>query len=66
VLLILKWYSLILCSGIVNGKNTRQKLRVKASTKVFEIIAKHPGGWDLVKELSQRIAEVHEVIECSA
>jgi hypothetical protein len=31
---------------------------VKASTKFTERIAKHPEGWDLVKELSQRMAEV--------
>jgi hypothetical protein len=29
-----------------------QELRVKASTKFTERIAKHPEGWDLVKELS--------------
>jgi hypothetical protein len=33
-----------------------QELRVKASTKFIE--RKHPDGWDLVKELSQRMAEV--------
>jgi hypothetical protein len=35
-----------------------QELRVKASTKFIERIAKHPDGWDLVKGLSQRKAEV--------
>jgi hypothetical protein len=30
----------------------------KASTKFFERIAKHPDRRDLVKELSQRIAEI--------
>jgi hypothetical protein len=30
----------------------------KASTKFIERIAKHPDGWGLVKELSQRKAEV--------
>jgi hypothetical protein len=35
-----------------------QKLRVKASTKFIEKIAKHPEGWDLVKELSQTMADI--------
>jgi hypothetical protein len=35
-----------------------EELRVKASTKFIERIAKHPDGWDLVKEISQRKAEV--------
>jgi hypothetical protein len=35
-----------------------QELRVKASTKLIERTAKLPNGWDLVKELSQRIADV--------
>jgi hypothetical protein len=30
----------------------------KANTKFIERIAKHPDGWDLVKDLSQRKAEV--------
>jgi hypothetical protein len=33
-------------------------VKSKRSTKFFERIAKHPDGWDLVKELSQRQAEV--------
>jgi hypothetical protein len=37
---------------------SHQELKVKASTKFIERIAKHPNGWDLVKELSYRIAEV--------
>jgi hypothetical protein len=43
-----------------------QELRVKASTKFIERIAKHHDGWDLVKELSQTMAEVMEVIKGSA
>jgi hypothetical protein len=35
-----------------------QELRIKASTKFIEKIAKHPDGWDLVKELNQRMTEV--------
>jgi hypothetical protein len=35
-----------------------EELRVKASTKFIERIAKYPDGWDLVKEISQRKAEV--------
>jgi hypothetical protein len=34
------------------------ELRVKASTKLIERIAKHRDEWNLVKELSQRKAEV--------
>jgi hypothetical protein len=33
-------------------------VKSKASTKFIERIAKLPDGWDLVKELSQRMAEV--------
>jgi hypothetical protein len=33
-------------------------VKSKASTKFIERIAKHPNGWDLVKQLSQRKAEV--------
>jgi hypothetical protein len=39
-------------------KTPDQELRVKASRKFIESIAKHPDGWDLVKELSQRKTEV--------
>jgi hypothetical protein len=35
-----------------------QELRVKANIKFIERLAKHPDRWDLVKELSQRKAEV--------
>jgi hypothetical protein len=38
-----------------------QVLRVKASIKFIEKTAKLPDGWDLVKELSQRIVEVPEM-----
>jgi hypothetical protein len=33
-------------------------VRVEASIKFIERIAKYPDVWDLVKELSRRIAEV--------
>jgi hypothetical protein len=39
-----------------------QELRVKASTVVTERIIKLPGGWDLVKGLSQRKADIREMI----
>jgi hypothetical protein len=39
-----------------------QELRVKASTNLIERIAKDPNRWDLVKELSQRMTEVQEMI----
>jgi hypothetical protein len=53
------------CSQVRSGwlKTLDQELRVKASTKFIERIAKHPGGWDLVKELSQRKAEVQKMIQ---
>jgi hypothetical protein len=35
-----------------------QELKAKASTYFIERTAKHPDGWDLVKELRQRKAEV--------
>jgi hypothetical protein len=38
------------------------ELRVKASTKFIERIAKHPDRWDFVKGLSQTIAEVQDMI----
>jgi hypothetical protein len=39
-------------------KTLDQELRVKASTRFIERMAKHPDEWSLVKELSQRKAEV--------
>jgi TusA-related sulfurtransferase len=54
-----------------------KQLRVKASScprpvvkskeriKFIERIGKHPDGWDLVKELSQQMTEVHEVFKWS-
>jgi hypothetical protein len=39
----------------------RPGVKGKASTKFIERIGKHPDGWDWVKELSQRMAEVHEI-----
>jgi hypothetical protein len=33
-------------------------VKSKASTKFIKRIAKHPDGWDLVKQLSQRKSEV--------
>jgi hypothetical protein len=35
-------------------KTQDQELRVKASTKFIERIAKHTDRWDLVKELSKK------------
>jgi hypothetical protein len=37
-----------------------QELRVKQAQSI-ERIAKHPNGWDLMKQLTQRIAGVHEI-----
>jgi hypothetical protein len=37
-------------------------VKSKAGTKFIERRIKHPDGWDLVKELSLRIAEVYGVI----
>jgi hypothetical protein len=34
-------------------------VKSKTSTKFIERIAKHPNRWDLVKMLSQRMAEVY-------
>jgi hypothetical protein len=33
-------------------------VKSKARTKCIERIAKHPEGWDLVKELSQRMLKL--------
>jgi hypothetical protein len=37
-------------------------VKSKASTKFIERRAKHPDGWDLVKEPHQTMAEVLEMI----
>jgi hypothetical protein len=37
---------------------TRPGVKNKANTKCIERTAKHPNRWDLVKELTQRKAEV--------
>jgi hypothetical protein len=39
----------------------RPEVKSKASTKFIERTAKHSDQWDLIKELSQRMAEVHEI-----
>jgi hypothetical protein len=39
-------------------EDTRPGVTSKASTKFIERITKHPGRWDLMKELSQRKAEI--------
>jgi hypothetical protein len=39
----------------------RPGVKSKASKKFIERTAKHPDGWDLVKDLSQSMAEVHEI-----
>jgi hypothetical protein len=44
--------------GLIASSCHRPGVKSKASTKFFERIAKHPDRWDLVKELSQRMAEV--------
>jgi hypothetical protein len=44
-------------------EDTDQGLRVKASAKFIERIAKHPDGWNLVKGLSERKAEVQEMTQ---
>jgi hypothetical protein len=33
----------------------------RSSIEFIEKIGKHPDGWELVKELNQRMAEVHEI-----
>jgi hypothetical protein len=38
-------------------------VKSKASTKFTKRTAKHPDGWDLVKELSHRKAEVQEMTQ---
>jgi hypothetical protein len=43
-------------------EDTRPGVKSKASTKFIERTAKLPGGWDLVKALIQRKAEVWEMI----
>jgi hypothetical protein len=35
-------------------ENARPEVKSKAKTKFIERIAKHPDGWNLVKELSQK------------
>jgi hypothetical protein len=39
-------------------EDARLGVKSKASTKFIERVAKHPDRWDLVKELSQKKAEV--------
>jgi hypothetical protein len=38
-------------------KDNRPEVKSKASTMFIGRIAKHPDGWELVKELSQTMAE---------
>jgi hypothetical protein len=40
-------------------------VKSKASTKFIEGIEEHLDGWDLVNELSQRMAEVYEIMEAN-
>jgi hypothetical protein len=47
--------------GIKVSSCHRLGVKSRASTKFIERIGKHPDGWDLVKKLSQRMAEVHEI-----
>jgi hypothetical protein len=44
-------------------EDTKQAVKSKASIKFMERTAKLPDGWDLVKELSQRKAEVQEMTQ---
>jgi hypothetical protein len=39
-------------------EDTGPEVKSKASIKFIEKITKHSAGWDLVKELSQTMAEV--------
>jgi hypothetical protein len=39
----------------------RPGVKNKANTKFIERIGKQSDGWDLVKELSQRMAGAHEI-----
>jgi hypothetical protein len=39
----------------------RPGVKSKASSKFIERIGKHPDGWDLMKELSQRVAEIRKI-----
>jgi hypothetical protein len=39
----------------------RPGIKSKARTKFVKRIGKHPDRWDLVKELSQQMAEIHEI-----
>jgi hypothetical protein len=39
-------------------EDARLGVKSKASTKFIERVGKHPDGWNLLKELSQRMAEV--------
>jgi hypothetical protein len=47
--------------GVKANSYYRPGVKSKASRKFIERIAKHPNGWDLVKELSQRMAEFHDI-----
>jgi hypothetical protein len=47
-----------LCPGKFNDSRHQTRSKSKASTKIIERTAELPDGWDLVKELSQRMAEV--------
>jgi hypothetical protein len=40
----------------------RPGVKSKARTKFIERIGKHPDTWELVKGLSQRMAEIYEII----
>jgi hypothetical protein len=43
-------------------KTPNQEVRVKANIRFIEKTAKHPDRWNLVKKLSERKAEVQEMI----
>jgi hypothetical protein len=45
-------------AGVEGSSHHRIGGKRKGSTKLIERLAKHPDGWDLVKELSQIMADV--------
>jgi hypothetical protein len=46
----------------VKQVHVRPGVKSKANTRCIGRMAKHSNGWDLAKELNQRMAEVHEII----
>jgi hypothetical protein len=52
--IVVPWVCVLVQSTI---EGAGQGVKSKASTKFVERTAEHPNGWDLVLELSQRMAE---------